>query len=203
LTTDVGFAESVIVGAAACTVTVAVFDTVPPGPVQANANRPVVARLPVISVPDSGLVPVHAPEAAHAVALVLLHVKVATPPAPSVEGAAENVRVGAGAAGASTAITRVFRTAPPRPLQLSVNELFAESPPELSEPLVARLPDQAPDAVQVVAAVVLQVKTEAAPTATDVGDAVKVSVGVEAGVGAGVDPLSPPPPQDASTKSKG
>ncbi len=44
-------------------------------------------------------------------------------------------------------------------------------------PEIAFVPDQAPEAVQLVALVAAQVSFEVPPDATDVGDAVKVRVG--------------------------
>ncbi len=67
--------------------------------------------------------------------------------------------------------------------------IVALSAPVDCEPLVAKVPDQPPEAVQAVAFVEDQVKVEVAPLATVVGLALSVTVGagvVTVTVGAGV-----------------
>jgi hypothetical protein len=58
---------------------------------------------------------------------------------------------------------------------------FAVSAPVDEEPLMALLPDQAPDAVQAVALVLDQLKVEVLPLSMELGFAVRLTVG--AGVG--------------------
>ncbi len=55
--------------------------------------------------------------------------------------------------------------------------MFAVSAPVDCEPLVALLPDHAPDAVQLVALVVLHASVELPPLATAVGLAARVTLG--------------------------
>jgi hypothetical protein len=69
-------------------------------------------------------------------------------------------------------------TDPPAPVQVKVNVLLAAvSAPVLADPAVARLPDQAPEAVHDVALVDDQVRVELAPLVTLIGLADKVTVG--------------------------
>jgi len=67
---------------------------------------------------------------------------------------------------------------PPGPVQVSVNVLVdAVRGALLSEPAVARLPVQPPEAVQEVAFVEDQVSVEGTPLATDAGSAASDTVG--------------------------
>ena len=68
-------------------------------------------------------------------------------------------------------------TLPPGPVQLNVKVEFAVSAPVEAVPPVVLLPDQAPDARQLVALVLDHVRVDAPPLATLVGEALKVSVG--------------------------
>ena len=70
---------------------------------------------------------------------------------------------------------------PPDPVHVRVKVLLAAvSAPVLAEPAVARLPDHAPEAVQDVASVELQVRFDAPPLATPVGLALSITVGAGA-----------------------
>ena len=124
-------------------------------------------------VPDTALEPVHEPDAVHAVAFVAVHVSVDVEPEATLVGEAVNVSVGAGN---SETVTDCVAE-PPEPVHVSVYEPFAVSAPVDCVPDVALLPDQPPDAVQLVAFVVLHVSDDAEPDATLVGDADNVSVG--------------------------
>ena len=73
---------------------------------------------------------------------------------------------------------------PPDPEQLRENVLAAVSAPLDCEPLTALVPDQASDAVQLVAFVELHVSVEALPLVTDVGLALRETVGAAGGGGA-------------------
>ena len=78
---------------------------------------------------------------------------------------------------------------------------FELSAPVDCEPLVALLPDQAPEAVQAVALVVDQLSVEALPLVIELGLAARVTVG--AGVGWVTDTVAawvalPPPPVQVS-----
>lgn len=66
---------------------------------------------------------------------------------------------------------------PPVPVQLSENVVLLVKAPVDSEPLVATFPDHPPEAMQLVAFVLLQVKVELPPPATLVGFAFNISVG--------------------------
>src|SRR5882672_2411256 len=85
---------------------------------------------------------------------------------------------------------------PPAPVHDSVNVEAAVIAGDVSVPLTAFAPDQAPDAVQLVALVEDQVSWAVAPEFTVVGFALSVTVG--AGL---LPPPPPPPPQPASTAS--
>ena len=114
--TTVGLAVSVMVGAGAETVTVNDAEPVPPGPLQANVKDDVLFNAGTSSVPLVSLAPLHAPEAVHAVALVVLQLRVVEPPEATVAGVALKVTVGRGAA----MLTVTFAAAePPAPVQLN------------------------------------------------------------------------------------
>jgi hypothetical protein len=65
---------------------------------------------------------------------------------------------------------------PPAPEQVRVNVVVAVSPVRASEPLSALAPAQPPDAVQLLALVVDQLRVEVPPFATVVGEALNVIV---------------------------
>ncbi len=69
-----GFAEMLRVAEPAVTVTVAVFATVVPLPAQVRLKLPFPVNAPVLCEPDVPFEPVHEPDAAQLVALVVLHV---------------------------------------------------------------------------------------------------------------------------------
>ena len=78
--TPAGFADKVTEGVPAVTVTLAVCETLPPGPAHASAKLELVVSAPVLCVPDVPFAPVHAPDAEQLVALVVLHVNCEAPP---------------------------------------------------------------------------------------------------------------------------
>ena len=132
---------------------------------------------PVEAEPLTNWVPDQAPEAVQLVALVLDHVSVDAPPLATLVGEALSVNPGAGR-GAETATVALRGLAlPPGPLQLSVKVEFAVSEPVEAVPLVALLPDQAPDARQLVALVLDHVSVDDPPLTMVVGEATRVSVG--------------------------
>jgi len=93
LTTEVGFAVTVTVGAGT-TVTLAVATLlVPPAPVQVNEYDPAIVRAPVLCEPLVALVPLQFPVAVQEVALVELHVSVEAPPLATEVGFAVSVTV--------------------------------------------------------------------------------------------------------------
>lgn len=79
--------------------------------------------------------------------------------------------------GADTFTVTLREVEPPAPEQASVNVADLVSEPEEAVPLVARVPLQSPDAVQLDAFVAPHVSVEDPPLATDVGSALNVSVG--------------------------
>jgi hypothetical protein len=151
-------------------VTVALL--VPPSPLQLKLNELLAdVSAPVLADPAVARLPDQAP-------LVGLAVK---------------VTVGAGTELATVTVTDLLAL-PPLPLQLSVNVLLAAvSAPVLTEPLVARLPDHAPEAVQLVALVDDHVSELLLPLDTLVGFAVSVTVGVGEVVVTVTDRLVVPP----------
>ena len=98
LATLVGFAVSVTDGGGggAETVTVAVCDALPPGPVQSSVNEVVAVRLPVDVDPLVGSAPLQPPEAVQPVASLELQVSVEAEPLATVAGFAVSVTVGSG-----------------------------------------------------------------------------------------------------------
>ena len=103
---------------------------------------------PVDTDPLTGSLPDQAPEAVHEVALVEDQVSVAALPLVSVLGLTLSVSVGVGEVTVTVADCAAL---PPAPVQVKVYVAFALSAPVDVEPLVAWLPDQAPEAVQEVA----------------------------------------------------
>jgi hypothetical protein len=171
-----GAADSVTVGAGA-TDTVTLLLTEPPAPSQVSPYVAFCVSPPVDWLPDMFFEPDHAPLAVHDVAFALDHVNVEDPPEATLVGDAVNVRVGAGAVPTVTVTLRV--TLPPEPVQVSVYVEVALSGPTFAEPNVARLPDHAPLAVQLVAFELVHDNCEVPLNATFVGDALNDSVGAE------------------------
>ena len=101
------------------TVKVAEPLALPPAPEQVNVYVSVPAAVGVsVAVPLVGSVPLHAPLAVQAVALVEDQVSVALPPSVMVAGSTARVTVGAGAA--LTVKVAVPFTLPPAPVQVSM-----------------------------------------------------------------------------------
>jgi hypothetical protein len=71
-------------------------------------------KAPVLCVPLAGLVPLQAPDAVHAVALVELQLNVAAPPLATTSGDALNVTDGA-----TLTVTFNGKLGPPAPAQVS------------------------------------------------------------------------------------
>jgi hypothetical protein len=84
----------------AFTVTVADWVVDPPVPVQASVNVVVLAIAAICSVPEVPRAPLQPPDAVHAVALVLLQVRVVACPAVIAAGLALTVTVGGTVPGA-------------------------------------------------------------------------------------------------------
>jgi hypothetical protein len=185
LATELGFAESVTVGAGVVPVMLTWAEPlpVPPAPVQLRLNVLVVVKAPVDWVPETALLPDQAPDAVQDVALVEDQVSVEDPPLATEVGFAETDTVGAGVEAVILTCAEALPV-PPAPVQLRLNVLAVVKAPVDCVPETALVPDQAPDAVQDVALVEDQASVEAAPLATEVGFAEIDTVG--AGVGGGV-----------------
>jgi hypothetical protein len=80
-------------------VTVTDRDALPPAPVQVREKVALANSTPVLAEPETGLLPDQPPEAAHAVAFVVLHCSVLAAPDPIELGVADREIVGAGVAG--------------------------------------------------------------------------------------------------------
>jgi hypothetical protein len=119
-------------------------------------------------------VPVQPPDAVQEVALVEVHVRVALLPDTTVVGLAPKLTVGAGVVTVTLADAEPL---PPVPVQVSVKDCVAVRAPVDWDPLVPKVPDQPPEAVQEVALVDVHVRVELLPDTTLVGLAVNVTVG--------------------------
>lgn len=106
----VGFAVKVTLGA---TLTSTDCVAEPPAPVHISVKVPELVRLLRVSLPDVALVPVHAPDAVHVVALVLDQLSVVEPLYATESELALSVSVGTGAA--ATVIVTLLETLPPEP----------------------------------------------------------------------------------------
>jgi hypothetical protein len=154
--TELGFAARVTVGAGgAVAVSVADAWALPPAPVQVRVNTWEPAAVGVsLAVPDAASVPLHAPLAVHAVALVEDHVSVAASPTVTEVGLTARVTVGAGVTAAVTVTVAVAVALPPGPVHVmvyvNVPGVLANS---LAEPETAYPPPHAPLSVQFVALV--------------------------------------------------
>jgi hypothetical protein len=144
----------------------------------------------VLCVPDVALLPVQLPDAVQLVALVEVHVNVDAAPDAMVVGAAVNVSDGAD----EIVTVAVFATEPPTPMHVNVKLDVAANGPVLCVPDADLLPDQLPDAMQLVVLVELQVSVDAEPDATLPGDAASVSVGGGTTVTVAVCDVEPPVP---------
>lgn len=141
-------------------------------------------------VPEVGLLPVHAPLAVQAVALLELHESVELAPFATILGVALRETDGAGTGGGvglTTDTVTELLAAPLAPAQLMVNVLLAAvSAPLFMEPDVARSPDHAPEAAQLVALALVHVRTVVPFGATVSGSAVSSTVGTPGGGGGAV-----------------
>jgi hypothetical protein len=121
-------------------------------------------------------VPVHPPDAVHKVALVELQVRVDEEPEVIDAGLADSWTVGI--AGPVAIVTRAECVADPAvPVQVNVNVALLVKDPVLCEPDVAFVPDHAPEAVQAVAFVDVQVSVDEEPEDRELGFAVNWTVG--------------------------
>jgi hypothetical protein len=125
-------------------------------------------------VPLSGLLPDQAPEAAQAVAFIEDHVSVEALPELTVLGAALRAIDG----GAAPTVTVTVCVAEPlAPVQVNSYSVVFESAPVDVVPLIAIVPCQPPEAVQVVAFSALQLRLDVPPTATVAGVAPSLTTG--------------------------
>jgi hypothetical protein len=149
--------------------------------VHVNRNVVLVVRLPVLCDPETAFAPDHPPDALHELALVELHVRVEEAPDVIDTGLAASCTVGT--AGVPATVTMADWLADPAvPAQVNVNIELVVRPPVLCVPEVAFVPDQAPEAVQVVAFVELHVSVEDDPEVIELGLAVIWTVAVGDGL---------------------
>jgi len=134
----------------------------------------VVVRAPVFMLPLVGSLPDQPPEAVQLVAFVEDQLSIAEPPLLTVVGLALRPTVG----GAETLTVTDWLALPPGPLQVSVKVVVALSAPVLELPLVGSLPDQPPEAVQLLALVEDQLSIADPPLLTLVGFALRLTVGL-------------------------
>ena len=139
-----------------------------------NVNVVVAVSAPVDWLPLVAFVPVQPPDAVQPVALVELHVNVADAPEATLVGFAVRVTVGAAPC---TATVTLPCPDPPGPVQVSAKFVVVVSAPVDWVPLVAFVPAQPSDAVQVVALTEVHVSIDEAPFATMVGFASSVTTG--------------------------
>jgi len=198
VTTVFGLTASVSVGAGdggALTMTLALWLAEPPEPVQVSVNVLLVAVSgPVLTLPDVGRAPLQPPLAMQLVELADDQASVAAAPLSITPGVADRFTVGAAAGGDAAALTMtlaLWLAAPPAPVQVSVNVLFAAvRPPVPALPEVGRLPLQAPLARQLLALLDDHVSVAPEPLATVAGLAVSVTAGAGAGGGASTETLA-------------
>lgn len=150
-------------------------------------------------MPFAAFAPLQPPEAAHAVAFVLVQLRLEEPPAVTLAGFAANVSVGAGGVPTLT-VTLAIGLVPPAPVHWSENRVVAVRLEIVSFPDALFAPDQPPEAVQPVAFVEVQVSWVLPPAFTVVGFAVRVPVGVGTGVGPGSACSLSSPPHAARNK---
>ena len=103
-----------------------------------------------------GSVPVQPPDAMHDVAFVDVHVKTDVAPLAIEAELALNVTVGSGA----TLIIADCVVVPPAPVQAIANVVVLDKVVNAREPEVDWLPDQPPEATQVVAFVEVHTRTD-------------------------------------------
>ena len=129
--------------------------------------------------PDVALLPDHSPEAVQPVVLLLLQLNVVDPLKGRFDGLAVRFTIGADG-GETVTLTESFAL-PPAPLQTRLKVLLATKLLMVCEPDVALLPDQAPEAVQLVASLLFQLSVVEPFVTTLVGLADREAVGVGCG----------------------
>ena len=133
----------------------------------------------MLLLPLTGTLPLHAPLAVHAVAWLLVQLKLVLSPLSILLLAAVRRTVGAGFWVTST--VTLSEALPPGPEQLRVKVLSLFNAPVEAEPLVALAPLQAPLALQLVASVLVQLSWVADPRSMLVDAAVRATPGRGAG----------------------
>jgi len=154
----------------------------------------------IVWEPDVALLPDQSPEAVQLLVLALLQLKVVEPFSATVVGLAD--RFTTGADGATTVTLAESLALPPGPLQVSVKLRFAVRALIVWEPDVALLPDQSPEAVQLLVLALLQLKVVEPFITTLFGLADRETVGATAAATAilTVSLTSPPGPVQVNTK---
>jgi hypothetical protein len=144
-------------------------------------NVALAVKLPVLWDPDVDFAPDHPPDALHELALVELQVRVEEDPDVIEAGLAVSWTVGI--TGAAAIVTTADWLADPAvPVQVNVNVELAVKAPALCDPEIAFVPDHAPEAVQELALVEVQVSVEEEPDVRELGPAVIWTVGVGDGL---------------------
>ena len=128
--------------------------------------------------PLIALLPDQPPEAVHAVAFLEAHVRAELLPLATVLGLALMLTVTVGFALTDTVAD--CAALPPGPVQLSVYVALAVSAPVDWVPFTALAPDQAPEAVQEVALVVVQFNVALLPLVMALGPTLTLTVGAAA-----------------------
>ena len=128
----------------------------------------------MLALPLVGSFPDQPADAVQLLALLDDQLSIADPPLLTVVGLALRPTVG----GAETLIVTDWLALPPGPLQASVKVVVALSAPVLVVPLVGSLPDQPPEAVQLLAFVDDQLSIADPPLLTVVGLALRLTVGL-------------------------
>jgi hypothetical protein len=131
-------------------VTLTVTFALPPAPLQDRLKLLLAVNALMVSDPDVALLPDQSPEAVQVVASVLFQFSVVDSFGSTVVGLAD--RLIDGVAGAATITLTVSFALPQDRIKL----LFSVNPLIVSEPDVALLPDQSPEAVQLVTLLLFQ-----------------------------------------------
>jgi hypothetical protein len=131
--------------------------------------------VPVGQEPLTGMLPDQAPAATHAVALVEDQLSVELLPLVIELGLALKLTTGAAAFTDTVADCEAL---PPLPVQVSKYVALVVRAPVDRVPWVGWLPDHAPEAVQLVALVEVQLSVALPPLVTALGPTLKVRVGV-------------------------
>jgi len=134
----------------------------------------VALTAPVLALPLVGSLPDQPPLPVQLLAFVEDQLSIAEPPLVTVVGLALRVTVG----GAETLTVTAWLALPPGPLQASVKVVVVLSAPVLALPLVGSLPDQPPEAAQLLAFVEDQLSIADPPLLTVEGLTLRLTVGL-------------------------